>query len=913
MTRRDLIFRVFVSSTFGDLITERNALQEKTFPELRKHCQERGARFQAIDLRWGVSQEAALDQQTMRICLEELKRCQTLSPRPNFIVLLGNRYGWRPLPAEIEAWEFEELRAHVPDADKTLLTTDGAVPTWHDRQPVARLGWYRKDLNAVPPMYVLQHRTIEFPSPPAPLPQAGEGSLSDDDRKRIRQEESRDWGVLERRMQEAFVTAIAALGWPADDPRRFKYEASATHQEIRAGALEAEDPQDHVFCYFREIDGLPENESAATYRDIRDGAVDADAEGRLLALKAQLEAILPGEHVHGYRATWRAGQPEYDRRGLCNDVERDLKAIIDREVASFQQKPALEHEREAHREFAEERCRHFVGRQDVLERIKDYLADPQANRPLVIQGVSGCGKTALMAKAVLDLDQSAIGNSKQAIVSRFIGATPGSSDLRTLLGDLCRELGVQEIPQEMNELVRAFRGQLSAEQSGSGQEEVKEPPPDKRSVVLFLDALDQLNPTDNARMLYWMPRELKPNVKLVVSVLQSPPPATQGNEADSRPGTNPQSPIRKPRSPLREDPYDLARRIWPESLVEIGPLDETSAAGLLNAWLTEAGRTLQRDQTTEVLGKFAKCPLPLYLKLASEEARRWKSWEGVAESLSDTVEGILEQLLARLERPENHGETLVSRSLGYLATGKNGLTEDEIVDVLSRDADVYSGFLRQAHHVPSDLLPHLVDRVRQETGSMEQRIDNATVLAWFETLLRDPPRLQEFLAEIRSKGSNPQLPVLLWSRLYADINRYMTHRRADGTVVMDFYHRRVGEAVRKRYLPSEEVLAQAHQQLAGYFAGLDYWAESLEAQRARARRLPPTPRPANVRKVVELPYHRLEVAKLAGKDDPKSPYWDAVADLLTDWQFLEAKAEADPNFQEQESKEPFPATGETKS
>jgi hypothetical protein len=54
--------------------------------------------------------------------------------------------------------------------------------------------------------------------------------------------------------------------------------------------------------------------------------------------------------------------------------------------------------------------------------------------------------------------------------------------------------------------------------------------------------------------------------------------------------------------------------------------------------------------------------------------------------------------------------------------------------------------------------------------------------------------------------------------------------------------------------------------------------------------------------VVELPYHRLEAAKLGGKDDPKSPYWDAMADLLTDWQFLEAKSEADPNFQEQVSK-----------
>jgi NACHT domain- and WD repeat-containing protein len=27
-------------------------------------------------MRWGVSEEAALDQQTMRICLEEIARCR---------------------------------------------------------------------------------------------------------------------------------------------------------------------------------------------------------------------------------------------------------------------------------------------------------------------------------------------------------------------------------------------------------------------------------------------------------------------------------------------------------------------------------------------------------------------------------------------------------------------------------------------------------------------------------------------------------------------------------------------------------------------------------------------------------------------------------------------------------------------
>ena len=38
----------------------------------------------------------------------------------------------------------------------------------------------------------------------------------------------------------------------------------------------------------------------------------------------------------------------------------------------------------------------------------------------------------------------------------------------------------------------------------------------------------------------------------------------------------------------------------------------------------------------------------------------------------------------------------------------------------------------------------------------------------------------------------------------------------------------------------------------------------------------------------------VRVFKLLGKDDPDSEHWDAVADLPTEWQFLEAKAEATP-------------------
>jgi hypothetical protein len=45
-----------------DLKEERNALRKYVFPRLRELWMQHGCRFQAIDLRWGVSEDAALDE-----------------------------------------------------------------------------------------------------------------------------------------------------------------------------------------------------------------------------------------------------------------------------------------------------------------------------------------------------------------------------------------------------------------------------------------------------------------------------------------------------------------------------------------------------------------------------------------------------------------------------------------------------------------------------------------------------------------------------------------------------------------------------------------------------------------------------------------------------------------------------------
>ena len=126
-------FRLFVSSTFSDFTQERSLLQTIVFPEIKKYCSSNKLTFQPIDLRWGVSSEAQLDQKTLELCLNEVKSSK-LNPHPNFLIMAGDRYGWIPLPYLIEEKEFDSILENIENSDdKKLLNS-----------------WYKLDENQIP-------------------------------------------------------------------------------------------------------------------------------------------------------------------------------------------------------------------------------------------------------------------------------------------------------------------------------------------------------------------------------------------------------------------------------------------------------------------------------------------------------------------------------------------------------------------------------------------------------------------------------------------------------------------------------------------------------------------------------------------------------------------------------------------
>jgi len=730
MLKESRTFRIFVSSTFSDLKEERDALQKEVFPKLRNLCMLHGCRFQAIDLRWGVSIEAAHDQQTMNICFQELKRCQKITPKPNFIILLGNRYGWCPLPPQIEAEEFEEILSRVSQEERGLLL-------WDEKQPNGNKGWYRRDDNALPTEYCLMPREVKL-----------KDSASSKERQDAIEKEEKEWEKTEKNLRSIILCAIDKLGWPKDNPRRIKYEASATHQEILNGALTVPDAHEHVYCFFRKIENLPQNPIAKDFIDIdkETGHLDSKANQKLQSLKDSLYHYLKG-NIFEYRARWTGNTvTTYHLGKLCDDVYNSLSRVIIEQAAALEKADELENEIENHESFGMERAKFFTGRATILQTISDYIKGTD-NHPLAIYGESGSGKTALMAYAAKRAQEE---NPEAKVIYRYIGATPSSSDGRTLLESLCRQISrcynAEEslASKEYGEVVQEFdRRLLLATES--------------KPLFLFLDALDQLYSIGHFQSLSWLPVQLPEYVRIIVTCLPDMCIST------------------------------LRKKLPAENLLKLEPMSLEEGGKLLNLWLTDTGRTIQPHQRAEILGKFQQCGLPLYLKLVLEEACRWNSYTKKI-ALSSDVPGIIRNLLERLSLEANHGRIMVSRSLGYLAAAKNGLTEDELLDVLSLDKEVIPDFLRRSPRSP--------------------------VLEC--------------------------LPVVIWSRLYFDLKSYLTERTADGASLINFYHRQFAETITKELL-TNEAKRQRHEVLAQFFGCQPLWMDKDSRKTINLRKLSELP------------------------------------------------------------------------
>jgi WD40 repeat protein len=602
-----LSFQLFVSSTFKDFQVEREALRCHVYPKLQARCQARDATFETVDLRWGISAADAEDRQTMEICLDEVKRCALSTPRPNFLLLLGDRLGWRPLPAFLD----DELFARLT----RQLRASGASELLE--------GWYSIcDKNAEPPA-----RHLHLPHNYQPTD--------------------------ERRVVDAIsaVTADMVL----DPFLEARLAGGATEQETRRRLDLGPIDDGRAVVVIRQIEALLAGPSAADWRDVDpDGHLDDASAARLRSLRGDLRARA-GQAVLSYTTGWQAGEPDQAYlRQLCADVHDRLAQAIDRELDDRDSRPAAAREEQSHHAFARDLAAKLSGRGPELDRIMRWANGP-GGRALVVYGLSGSGKSSLLAAATQDP------RFPHRSVVRFVGATHRSAAPQALTASLLAELRPDDkVPEAPDAVAENLAGLL-------------EKWPGADPIVLVVDAVDQVGPDSVAE---WLGVRLPRSVHLLLSVLDGP------------------------------DRTRLGAMLPDAAWLEVPRLPAQDAAHALNAWLTAAHRTLQPQQQALVLEAFSRSGMPLHLRLLFERARTWTSSYEPTRLPGDASEA-LQQLFRDLE--DEHGPVLVEAALTSLVTARDGLSAREIIEILATDPEVMEEFRERSPDSPRvDALPGVV-------------------------------------------------------------------------------------------------------------------------------------------------------------------------------------------------------------
>jgi hypothetical protein len=637
-------FRLFISSTFGDFKAEREALQTNVFPEIEKYCAKNGYEFLPIDLRWGVDVKTQLDQKTVDLCLNEVKTCKSY-PFPNFLVMLGNRYGWVPLPYMIEKNEFESILCAIDESENREFVEF----------------WYKLDKNQLPASYILQPR-YDF-SNNSDIPKRFQRDFASLDSQNC--DYNTSWQNDENAIRSILQSAVNKLNLANE--KKEKYFLSATEQEFDEYVNKfTHDKQSHVYAFVRNIDKSQKN---TTYDD--------NKEYEVTQFRKKICSFIPSDNIYATNITAKSRDTIDDLYldEFVSKITSFLQSEIDLSISNPIESTQIDDEQDLHYLEAQRLAEDFVGQDELLGKIAKYIDSNSSFEPMIIFGKSGSGKSALIAKAI-----SNASSKNKKIIYRFSSLTPSSSSLMPLMTSLLSQLGI-DIKDNKND-PNQF-GYIDEKQKDFNQfcyEVHDHLKATKDDVIIFIDAIDQLGGEDE---LLWLPKQLPANLKIIISVL---------NDA---------------KYPSDSKYYEILKSRGYQNIFQITELSTAEAGQIIQNKLAKYDRTLQESQSQYILEHYRSVNTPLYLTIACEEARFWGS-EYKAYKLSTTQSGIISDFIENLTTLYHHTKPLVTAIFAYIFASRDGLSERELVEILSHDGFVMASVSNKYHENKSGKLPSSV-------------------------------------------------------------------------------------------------------------------------------------------------------------------------------------------------------------
>lgn len=424
---------------------------------------------------------------------------------------------------------------------------------------------------------------------------------------------------------------------------------SVTELEILHGVLNDPGAEGHALFYLRapewsqtrshdERAELAEAPSAAEIAVLGPEAAEAAAADRRLRLERLKQRIRTSPHP-----SWEYPDPAaLGRRALV-----DLSALVDRLFPADETPDGLARDAAAHLAFAAAAAHGHVARPAITSALDAHAAGGAP--PLVVHGPPGSGAAAMTASW---LDGWTTAHPSDVIIRHHVGATADSADWMALAARLIGELTVghqvatgvlgggerADLPAD----AAGLRAALFAALAAAGERE--------RRTVVLVDGADLLTDVDGAPDLTWLPRELGPSIRMVVT--------TSGAR-----------------------PVDAAaHRGWPT--LALPPLDADERRELIRSFL---GRYAKGLDTAHV-DRLVSAPMTgnvLYLRTILDELRQHGDHFTLREIIerllaAESVDDLLELVLARYEADfERDRPGLVADAFRALWAARRGLSEPE--------------------------------------------------------------------------------------------------------------------------------------------------------------------------------------------------------------------------------------------
>lgn len=672
--------RVFISSTFRDMHTERDYLSKVIFPGIREELKPRGIYLVDVDLRWGITEEESEKGETLKICLDEIE-----NSRPFFIGILGDRYGWIPDVAPSKMLNSTEKK--IVQGKET--SEDRFV--WENKlkageHSVTALEIYYGVLNNLEQ----KKRSFFYFRDDKFINDVPKEKVSDvKDKDKIQQKKL---AVLKKTIKDEY----------SDLPENLN-DYSAKYKGLKINWLEIKNSTSQKNIDMEKLHKIAD-----------DGIVD---NVEILELNADEKKLV-------FNNTFTYLDFDYLVK-FGEQVKEDLlRSIYDEFPADSIELDPLDEETKIHTNFCNDRSHFFVGRENQLQAISNYVIKNSSNKALAIVGEPGSGKSALMSKAFSNCNTE---DDNTLIIPHFVGCSPSSVDIYRTLNRFCalivRKFNIEleeGIPDEYNKLIECFKSLVQQI-------------PEEGKLIIFIDALNQLSLSHKSHSLNWLPENLSENVKVIISAL----------------------------------PGEVLASIEAKNLPQekVGALNNKNREEIIRGRLKPYRKdTLTKEQMALILKK-KESGKPLYLTIVAEELRLYGEYERVNQKIagfSETIEGLFDQIFKRLE-DDTDDINLVKDAMCLFECSRFGLLETEMLQLLK---------------------PSVKDAINMGL------IDN--------------------------DKESFELPRKKWSTLFLSVSTYFRSPGEDKTGLIDFFHRQMSKAVRKKYL-NEKLEKEYHKKLAEYF------------------------------------------------------------------------------------------------